>query len=60
MPIDMKVDGVGGVVPAAGTQFRGEVIGLEPFMKAPAGPTATSESTPRTERAIVGTPRPPR
>ena len=34
MPIYMKVDGV---VAAPGTQFRGEVTGLEPTMKAPAG-----------------------
>jgi hypothetical protein len=35
MPIYMKVDDVAVV----GTQFRGEVIGLEPSMKAPASPT---------------------
>jgi hypothetical protein len=37
MPIYMKVDGV---VSAAGTQFRGEVTGLEPTMNAPASPTS--------------------
>ena len=36
MPIYMKVDDVAVV----GTQFRGEVIGLEPSMKAPASPTS--------------------
>jgi hypothetical protein len=36
MPIYMKVDDVGVV----GTQFRGEMVGLEPFMKAPASPTS--------------------
>jgi hypothetical protein len=40
MPIYMKYDDVGGVVAAAGTQFRGEVTGLEPTMKAPASPTS--------------------
>jgi hypothetical protein len=36
-PNHMKVEGV---VSAAGTQFRGEVTGLEPTMKAPASPTS--------------------
>jgi hypothetical protein len=39
MPIDTTVDGVGPGVAAAGVQFRGEVVGLEPVMKAPASPT---------------------
>ena len=36
MPIDMKVDDVAVV----GAQFRGELVGLEPSMKAPASPTS--------------------
>ncbi len=36
MPIYMKYDDVAVV----GTQFRGELVGLEPIMKAPAGPTS--------------------
>ena len=32
MPIYMKVDDVGSVVAATGTQFRGELVGLEPSM----------------------------
>jgi hypothetical protein len=37
MPTYMKVEGVAS---AAGPQFRGEVTGLEPAMKAPASPTS--------------------
>ena len=36
MPISMKYDDVAVV----GTQFHGEVIGLEPTVKAPASPTS--------------------
>ena len=38
MPIYMPILGEDGAV--AGTQFRGEMVGLEPVMKAPAGPTS--------------------
>jgi hypothetical protein len=31
---------ISGPAGAAGTQFRGELVGLEPTMKAPAGPTS--------------------
>ena len=44
MPIYMKVDDVGSVVAAAGTQFRGELVGLEPSMKAPGSLVFTSVS----------------
>ena len=40
MPISTSGDGVGRVVAAAGTQFRGELVGLEPIMKAPANPAS--------------------
>ena len=36
MPIYMKVDDVG----VMSAQFRGEMVGLEPFMKASASPTS--------------------